>query len=104
MLFSVASFSQEEEKEEKNNLQVFTPSKLLNKGQWDIKWFNGLYTETKQTGANSSDSKDINRRNFFTSTLEVFTGISDNNRVNVGELLNFVRIQSEEGKCFQRLV
>lgn len=89
MLFSVASFSQEEEKEEKNNLQVFTPSKLLNKGQWDIKWFNGLYTETKQTGANSSDSRDINRQNFFTSTLEVFTGISDNNRINVGGIIEF---------------
>lgn len=89
MLFNITLFSQEEEKEEKNNLQVFTPSKLLNKGQWDIKWFNGLYTQTKQTGANNSDSGDIARQNFFTSTLEVFTGISDNNRINVGGIIEF---------------
>ncbi|MFY7670442.1 hypothetical protein ACOSP6_05090 [Tenacibaculum sp. MEBiC06402] len=88
-LFSIASFSQEEEKEEKNNLQVFTPSKLLNKGQWDIKWFNGLYTETKQTGPNSSDSREIARQNFFTSTLEVFTGVSENNRINVGGIIEY---------------
>ena len=89
MLFNITLFSQEEEKEQKNNLQVFTPSKLLNKGQWDIKWFNGLYTQTKQTGASNSDSGDIARQNFFTSTLEVFTGISDNNRINVGGIIEF---------------
>lgn len=88
---SFAGFSQEEEQEqeEKNNLQVFTPSKLLNKGQWDIKWFNGLYTQTKVTGANSSDSQDAARANFFTSTVEVFTGISENNRINVGGIIEF---------------
>ncbi len=89
LAFNVTLFSQEEEKEEKNNLQVFTPSKLLNKGQWDIKWFNGLYTQTKQTGPNNGDSQDIARQNFFTSTLEVFTGISDNNRINVGGIIEF---------------
>ncbi|CAM1343139.1 hypothetical protein [Tenacibaculum amylolyticum] len=89
MLCSLNIFSQEEEQEEKNNLQVFTPSKLLNKGQWDIKWFNSLYTETKRTGDKNSDSESIPRQNFFTSTLEVFTGISDNNRINVGGIIEF---------------
>ena len=58
-------FSQEEEVEEKNNLQVFTPSVLLNKGQWDIKFFNGLYTQTRQTGANNSNGVDIPRQTFL---------------------------------------
>lgn len=89
MLCSLNIFSQEEEQEEKNNLQVFTPSKLLNKGQWDVKWFNSLYTQTKQTGAGNSDGQDIARQNFFTSTLEVFTGISENNRINVGGIIEF---------------
>lgn len=87
---STLVFSQEEEQqEEKNNLQVFTPSKLLNKGQWDIKWFNGLYTQTKQTGRKNSDASDVARSNFFTSTIEVFTGVSENNRINVGGIVEF---------------
>jgi len=31
-----------------SNIQTYTPTKLLRKGQWDIKWFNNLYTETKR--------------------------------------------------------
>lgn len=88
-LISFNLLSQENEENKKNNLQVFTPSKLLNKGQWDVKWFNGLYTETRQTGENSSRSRVINRRNFFTTTLEVFTGIDEDNRVNLGGILEF---------------
>ncbi len=84
------TFAQEEEKEKgKSNIQTYTPSKLLNKGQWDIKFFNGLYTQTKATGKNSSKSKNIARENYFTSTLEVFTGVSENSRFNVGAIIEF---------------
>ena len=69
--------------------RYFTPSVLLNKGQWDIKFFNGLYTQTRQTGANSSNGVDIPRQTFFTSTLEVFTGVSENKRVNLGVILEY---------------
>jgi len=91
LFLNFLAFAQEEDQdqEEKNNLQVFTPSKLLNKGQWDIKWFNGLYTQTRETGRENSEGADVARSNFFTSTLEVFTGISDNNRVNVGGIIEF---------------
>lgn len=89
-LAHTVGFSQEEEQEETqgNNLQVFTPSKLLNKGQWDIKWFNNLYTENKFAD-NNGDSRPKARENYFTSTLEVFTGVSDNNRINVGTIVEF---------------
>ena len=89
ILISIQGFSQEEEVETKNNLQVFTPSVLLNKGQWDIKFFNGLYTQTKQTGANNTNGIDIPRQTFFTSTLEVFTGVSESKRVNLGVILEY---------------
>ena len=89
LLISYQGFSQEEEAEVKNNLQIFTPSKLLNKGQWDIKFFNGLYTQTRQTGDNNSNAVDIPRQTFFTSTLEVFTGVSENSRVNLGVILEY---------------
>ena len=85
----VTGFSQEEQEETTgSNIQTYTPSKLLNKGQWDIKFFNGLYTEVKSadTNGNSSSKK---RENYFTATLEAFTGVSDNNRVNIGAIIEY---------------
>ena len=78
-------FSQEDTEEvAKSNIQEFTPSKLLNKGQWDIKFFNSLYTQTKATGEGTGKSFDIPRESFFTNTTEIYTGISKNSRINVG--------------------
>ncbi len=85
-LIGVSIFAQEE-KIERSNIQTYTPSKLLNQGQWDIKFFNNLYTETK--GKFNGITADKPRENYFTSTLEVFTGISENNRFNVGALAEF---------------
>ncbi len=79
-------FSQEdtEDTTTRSNIQEFTPSKLLNKGQWDIKFFNSLYTQTKATGAGTGESFDIPRESFFTNTTEIYTGVSNNSRINVG--------------------
>lgn len=77
-------FSQEEEDESAiSNVQEFTPSKLLSKGQWDIKTFSSLYTQTRQTDARSKSVK-VARQTFFTNTSEIYTGISNNSRINVG--------------------
>lgn len=72
---------------QKSNIQTYTPSKLLKKGQWDIKWFNNLYTETesKFNGVKS----DKARETYFTSTVDIFTGVSNNNNFNIGLLLEF---------------
>ena len=82
-------FSQEDESKQGSNIQTYTPSKLLNKGQWDIKWFNNLYTETKDLFGPNGDKRDIPRNTFFTSTVDVFTGVSDSGSFNVGLLLEF---------------
>ena len=66
-------------------IQNLTPSKLIDKGQFDIKWFNNLYTQTESTFSEGREP----RQTFFTSTLEGYTGVSDNNRVNVGLILEF---------------
>ena len=84
--FSTTIFSQEDDSDSKSNLQTYTPSKLLNKGQWDIKWFNNLYTETNYANSKGKSLSKL-RENYFTSTVEAFTGISDNNRFNVGVIL-----------------
>lgn len=62
------------------NIQQYTPSKLIGKGQVDVKWFNNLYTETESTFAEGTQP----RQTFFTSTLEFYTGVGKNNRLNLG--------------------
>lgn len=85
ILIAFNSFSQEAEEQEKSVIQEYTPSKLLKNGQWDIKWFNNLYTQTESTFSSGREA----RQTFFTSTLDVFTGVSENSRFNVGLLLEF---------------
>lgn len=87
LIISFNSFAQEED-DAKSNIQTYTPSKLLDKGQWDIKFFNNLYTQNKAADSNG-DSFSIPRENYFTSTLDIFTGVSENNRLNVGLLLEY---------------
>lgn len=72
----------------KSNILEFTPSKLMKKGQWDIKIFNNLYTQTKSTDNNQNVIKNEPRQTFFTTTLEAYTGISKNARFNIGAIVN----------------
>ena len=90
LLIGFSGISQEGDNEQKGSvIQTYTPSKLLKKGQWDIKWFNNLYTETKDLFGPNGNERDIARNSFFTSTVDVFTGVSENNNFNVGLLLEF---------------
>ena len=66
-------------------IQNLTPSKLIGQGQWDLKLFNNLYTQDDST----FESEVGLRQNFFTSTLEVFTGISSTKRVNIGAIIEY---------------
>lgn len=86
VLISSIGFSQEESDSNKSNVQTYTPSKLLNKGQWDIKWFNNLYTQTKSADINGDIAKNLDRETYFTSSIDVFTGISENSKLNIGLL------------------
>ncbi|WP_299113502.1 hypothetical protein [uncultured Winogradskyella sp.] len=85
LVIGFTGFSQETEEQEKSVIQEYTPSKLLKKGQWDIKWFNNLYTQTESTFSSGTEPRET----FFTSTLDVFTGVSESSRFNIGLLLEF---------------
>jgi len=80
-------FAQETEEAEKSNIQNYTPSKLLEKGKWDIKWFNNLYTQTKED--KNGTTVDVPRSNFFTTSLEVFTGASASKKFNLGIIVEY---------------
>jgi hypothetical protein len=84
-LVAFTGFSQEDDQQTESNIRTFTPSKLLNKGQWDIKWFNNLYTETK--GKFNGVKADKPRETYFTSTIDIFTGLSETSSFNLGLLI-----------------
>ncbi len=81
-------YSQDEtigSEQEKSNIQQYTPSKLIGKGQIDLKWFNNLYTQTKSTFSDGVEP----RQTFFTSTIELYTGVGENKRWNIGAIFEF---------------
>jgi hypothetical protein len=96
LLFALTVFSQEDNKQ-KSNIQTYTPSKLLNNGQWDIKWFNNLYTQTKSANSGGEVIENLPRETYFTSSIDIFTGISISNRINIGLLLE-VRSNAVSGR------
>jgi hypothetical protein len=83
-IMSFSGFSQDDQEASKSNIQTYTPSKLLKKGQWDIKFFNNLYTEKK--GKYNGVKSDKLRETYFTSSIDIFTGVSNSNRFNIGLL------------------
>jgi len=87
LLTATIGYAQEDEDTQESNIQKYTPSKLIGKGQWDVKWFNNLYTQTKSANVDGDVTKNEDRATFFTSTLEVYTGVGENNRWNVGLIL-----------------
>lgn len=75
----------DEPQQEQSNIQQYTPSKLIGKGQIDLKWFNNLYTQTKSTFTDGTEDRET----FFTSTVELYTGVGENKRWNIGTILEF---------------
>ena len=88
ILTSFATFAQQDSTAvEQSNIQNYTPSKLLEKGKIDIKWFNGLYTQTERTDKGVKST--IDRESFLTTSLEVFTGVSNNKKINAGLIVEY---------------
>ena len=85
IVLSTSTFCIAQEVEEKSNIQQYTPSKLIDQGQVDVKWFNNLYTQTKSTFTNSKEPRET----YFTSTLEVYTGVGESKRWNIGTIVEF---------------
>ena len=64
------------------SLQNFTPSTLLTKGQYEIKLFNNLYTQTSFYNGDSEEIDQNSRSTFNTILTSFLYGIS--NSVNIG--------------------
>ncbi|WP_350289962.1 hypothetical protein [uncultured Croceitalea sp.] len=85
LLSTLSLIAQDDSDDGGSVIQNLTPSKLIGQGQWDLKLFNNLYTQNESTFV----SEDGIRQNFFTSTLEAFTGISATRRVNIGAIVEY---------------
>ncbi len=84
-VFISQAVAQDEEEKQGSVIQTLTPSKLIGKGQWDLKWFNNLYTQTESTFTEGREPRET----YFTSTLEAYTGVGNSKRVNLGLILEF---------------
>ncbi len=71
-----------------SNVQLFTPSVLLSKGQYQVKFFNNLYTQTRFRDGDR-ESVDLNeRQSFYTGIIQIDLGVGKSSRINVGLELN----------------
>lgn len=66
------------------NVQKFTPSALLAKGQFEVKFFNNVYTHDSWFDADAERTSVGEQQSFFTSQTSVLVGVSKNSSLNVG--------------------
>jgi len=72
------------EKDEKSNLQLFTPSALFTKGEFEVNVFNSIYSQQSFRDADGNEGDLGETQNFFTSMIMLTTGVSKKTRFNVG--------------------
>ena len=97
MFLLLANFSYSQDSTALSNVQEYTPSKLLKKGQVDIQMFNNLYTETKGRDTDRKLFDKNVRANYFRSFVQVLVGTSKSGRVNWGAdfVFSSVRINAD---------
>lgn len=65
-----------------SNLQTYTPSILFDKGDWEYKTFQNLYTQTQSFDGSGNKVANNRRETFFTSINQFLYGLND--QINVG--------------------
>lgn len=91
LLPNYSAFSQEEID---TNIQLYTPSVLFQTGQWEYKFFNNLYTQTKGFDTKGNISEYNSRGTYFTSINQFLYGVSSKINVGADVWIKSVRIDS----------
>ena len=89
-----------------SNIQRFTPSVLLRKGQVEAKLFNNLYTQTAFRNG-EQELVDLNQRqSFYTGIFQFNYGVDRNSRWNLGFELNVhgVRYDADPSSSFLKVL
>ena len=89
-----------------SNIQQFTPSVLLKKGQVEVKVFNNLYTQTAFRDNERNKVELGQKETFFTGIFQFNYGVSQDRRWNLGFELDYqaVRLDSDEGSSPLRVL
>ena len=66
----------------RKSTQDFTPSVLYQKGEWEYKFFNNLYTQTRGYDGEGNKIKYNSRGSYFSSINQTLFGVSS--RINLG--------------------
>lgn len=83
-----------------SNVQAYTPSVLLKKNQFEVQFFNNLYTQTAYRD-NKKELIDLKERaSYYGGLIQFNYGVSKSSRINVGIDINLksVRIDTNETK------
>jgi hypothetical protein len=87
-------------KKEKKSTQDYTPSVLYTKGQWEYKFFNNLYSQTKGYDANGNKVRYTNRGSYFSSINQVLFGVTSRFNVGVEFWVKSVRLDDTSSSPF----
>lgn len=93
----------EKDQEELSNLEIFTPSALFNKGEFEINVFNSIYSQQEIRGSEGETIELPNTENFFTSWITFMTGLSEQSRINLGFdlFINKARFTAGDHSAFE---
>jgi hypothetical protein len=89
LFIGISGYAQESSKEqEDSNIKTYTPSKLLNSGEFEVKLFNGLYSQNEERDSKGELNRLGESQNFLNSTLQITTGLSSDAKFNLGFDIN----------------
>jgi len=86
IMAAASSYAQEmpEKEEKKSNVQTYTPSVLLKKGQVELKYFNNIYSQDHWFNEDGEKTPLAQRQTFYGGQFSGLFGTSASARVNVG--------------------
>ncbi len=83
-----------------SNIQAYTPSVLLKRNQWEYKFFNNLYTQTKGFDKDGNKVNYHSRSTYFSSINQFLIGISPKLSIGGDVWIKSVRNDSETSSPF----
>ncbi|MDQ3049439.1 MAG: DUF547 domain-containing protein [Bacteroidota bacterium] len=83
-----------------SNIQVYTPSVLLKRNQWEYKLFNNLYSQIEGFDKDGNKINYHARSNYFTSINQFLIGITPRLSIGADVWIKSVRIDSETSSPF----
>ena len=83
---------------ETSNIFEYTPSSLLNIGEFEAQLFNNIYTQTAYRNKDRETIESDTRDTYYGGSFYVLYGISKNARVNIGFDLNIKSVFSDTTK------